>query len=270
MKTAETGDEIRPETVFADRVVETIFRDCVGRESIGRYGLRIADVQSVLQIALGGMTLTRTVEGRERYPVRVRYMREERDSIEAIERIFVPTPAGEQIPITQLADLQYVRGPQAIRSEDTFLTSYVLFDRIAGISELSAVEAARQSIEEAIETGRLRVPDGVSFEFAGTYEKQVQSEARIAVLLPLALLIVFALIYLQFQRVSTALIIFSGVAVAVAGGFFGLWLYGQPSFLDFTIFGTSMRELFQVDTINMSVAVWVGIMLLSDSRPMTV
>ena len=256
-------DKIRPETVFADRVVGKPYLEiALNRESIGRYGLRIADVQSVLQIALGGMTLTRTVEGRERYPVRVRYMREERDSIEAIERIFVPTPAGEQIPITQLADLQYVRGPQAIRSEDTFLTSYVLFDRIAGISELSAVEAARQSIEEAIETGRLRVPDGVSFEFAGTYEKQVQSEARIAVLLPLALLIVFALIYLQFQRVSTALIIFSGVAVAVAGGFFGLWLYGQPSFLDFTIFGTSMRELFQVDTINMSVAVWVGIIAL--------
>ena len=99
--------------------------------------------------------------------------------------------------------LQYVRGPQAIRSEDTFLTSYVLFDRIAGISEISAVEAARHFIDEEIQTGRLQVPDGVSFEFAGTYEKQVESEARIAVLLPLALLIVFALIYLQFQRVST-------------------------------------------------------------------
>ena len=110
-------DEIRPETVFADRVVGKPYLEiALDRESIGRYGLRIADVQSVLQIALGGMTLTRTVEGRERYPVRVRYMREERDSIEAIERIFVPTPAGEQIPITQLADLQYVRGPQAIRS----------------------------------------------------------------------------------------------------------------------------------------------------------
>ena len=186
-------DQIRPETVFADRVVGKPYLEiALDRESIGRYGLRIADVQSVLQIALGGMTLTRTVEGRERYPVRVRYMREERDSIEAIERIFVPTPAGEQIPITQLADLQYVRGPQAIRSEDTFLTSYVLFDRIAGISEISAVEAARHFIDEEIQTGRLQVPDGVSFEFAGTYEKQVESEARIAVLLPLALLIVFA------------------------------------------------------------------------------
>ena len=96
-------DEIRPETVFADRVVGKPYLEiALDRESIGRYGLRIADVQSVLQIALGGMTLTRTVEGRERYPVRVRYMREERDSIEAIERIFVPTPAGEQIPITSL------------------------------------------------------------------------------------------------------------------------------------------------------------------------
>ena len=254
---------IRPETVFADRVVGKPYLEIeLDREAIGRYGLRIVDVQSVLQIALGGMTLTRTVEGRERYPVRVRYMREERDSIEAIERIFVPTPAGEQIPITQLAEIQYVRGPQAIRAEDTFLTSYVLFDRVPELSELGAVKAAEAFITAEIERGSLRVPQGVSFEFAGTYESQVRSEARIAVLIPLALTIVFALIYLQFQRVSTALIIFSGVVVAVSGGFLALWLYGHASFLDIDVFGESMRDLFQVGTINVSVAVWIGLIAL--------
>jgi Cu(I)/Ag(I) efflux system membrane protein CusA/SilA len=189
-------------------------------------------------------------------------MREERDSIEAIERIFVPTPAGEQIPITQLADIQYVRGPQAIRAEDTFLTSYVLFDRVADISEMAAVEAAKTFIDAELERGTLRVPEGVSFEFAGTYENQVKSEARIAILIPLALLIVFALIYLQFQRVSTALIIFSGVIVAVSGGFIALWLYAQPGFLNVDLFGESMRTLFQVDTVNLSVAVWIGLIAL--------
>ena len=254
---------IRPETVFADRVAGKPYLEIdLNREAIGRYGLTIVDVQNVLQVALGGMTLTRTVEGRERYPVRVRYMREERDSLEALERVLVPTPGGEQIPLTQLADISYVRGPQVIKSEDTFLTSYVLFDRQPDAAEVDVVEQALQVIQTKVNNGELVVPAGVSFEFSGSYENQVRSEKRLMMLIPLALVLVFILLHLQFQRVSTSMIIYTGVAVAISGGFVLLWLYGQPWFLNFGIFGTQMRDLFQVDTVNMSVAVWIGFIAL--------
>lgn len=254
---------VRAETVFADRVVGKPYLEIeLDRDAIGRFGLSVVDVQRVLQVALGGATLTRTVEGRERYPVRVRYMREERDSLEALDRIFVPTPDGQQIPLTQLAQIQYVRGPQVIKSEDTFLTSYVLFDRQPDASEVDVVEEARATINAHIEAGELTVPAGVSFEFAGSYENQVRSEKRLMMLIPIALALVFILLYLQFHRVSTTVIIYTGVAVAVSGGFTLLWLYGQPWFLDFEIAGTSMRKLFQVRTINMSVAVWIGVIAL--------
>lgn len=254
---------VRTETVFADRVVGKPYLEIeLDREAIGRYGLTIVDVQDVLQVALGGMTLTRTVEGRERYPVRVRYMREERDNLEALERVFVPTPAGEQIPLTQMAQVRYVRGPQVIKSEDTFLTSYVLFDRQPETAEVETVEQARGLIEAQVASGELVVPAGVSFEFSGSYENQVRSEKRLMMLIPIALALVFILLYLQFHRVSTSVVIYSGVAVAVSGGFALLWLYGQPWFLDFSLFDTSMRDLFQVGTMNMSVAVWIGFIAL--------
>jgi Cu(I)/Ag(I) efflux system membrane protein CusA/SilA len=259
----ETVPSVRPETVFADRVVGKPYVEIeLDREAIGRYGLTIVDVQNVLQVALGGMTLTRTVEGRERYPVRVRYMREERDNLEALDRVFVPTPSGEQIPLSQLAEAHYVRGPQVIKSEDTFLTSYVLFDRQPEVAEVDVVEQAQQIIQSKIDSGELVVPAGVSFEFSGSYENQVRSEKRLMVLIPVALALVFILLYLQFHRVSTSVIIYTGVAVSVSGGFALLWLYGQPWFLDFAILGTPVRDLFQVGTVNMSVAVWIGFIAL--------
>ena len=254
---------VRPETVFADRVVGKPYLEIeLDREAIGRYGLRIVDVQQVLQIALGGMTLTRTVEGRERYGVRVRYQREERDSVESLGRISVPTAAGDAVPLSQLAHVQYVRGPQMIKAEDTFLTSYVLFDRQPELAEVEVVEGARAHLEGLVASGALEVPDGVSYAFAGSYENQVQSEQRLLVLVPVALAFVFILLYLQFHRVRTAAIIYSGVVVAVSGGFILLWLYGQPWFLDVSLFGRSMRDLFQVGTVNLSVAVWVGVIAL--------
>lgn len=259
----KTVPTLRRETVFADRVVGKPYLEIVlDREAIGRFGLTIVDVQQVLQVALGGMQLTRTVEGRERYPVRVRYMREERDSLEALDRVLVPTKDGEQIPLSQLADVKYVRGPQMIKSEDTFLTSYVLFDKNPSVAEVEAVQQARAVIEAKVATGELTIPPGVSYEFSGTYENQVRSEKRLMVLVPVALALVFILLYLQFHRVATTAIIYSGVAVAVSGGFVLVWLYGQPSFLDFELFGTPMRELFQVGTVNLSVAVWIGFIAL--------
>lgn len=254
---------IRAETVFADRVVGKPYLEIdIDRQAIGRYGLTIVDVQDVLQVALGGKTLTRTVEGRERYPVRVRYAREDRDSLEALDRIFIPTSGGRQVPLTQVADIRYVRGPQMIKAEDTFLTSYVLFDRVPDMAEVEVVEQARQLIEERVTSGVLQVPSGVSYAFAGSYENQVRSEQRLMVLIPIALIFVFILLYLQFKRVLTTAIIYSGVLVAVSGGFGLLWLYGQPWFLDFSLFGTDMRDLFHVGTVNLSVAVWVGVIAL--------
>ena len=259
----QTVPAVRAETVFADRVVGKPYLEIdIDREAIGRYGLSIVDVQQVLQVALGGMTLTRTVEGRERYPVRVRYMREERDSIEALDHVSVPTPNGEQIPLTQLAQIRYVRGPQMIKSEDTFLTSYVLFDRDRDVAEVEAVEQAQAAIESRIDSGELVVPAGVNFDFSGSYENQLRSERSLMLLIPVALALVFILLYLQFHRVAVSAIIYSGVAVAVSGGFVLLWLYGQPWFLDFSVMGTSMRDLFQVGTVNMSVAVWIGFIAL--------
>jgi len=254
---------IRPETVFADRVVGKPYVEIdIDREAIGRYGLTIRRVQDVIQVALGGQMLTRTVEGRERYPVRARYMREERDSIEALGRVLVSAPAGEQIPLEQLTEIRYVKGPQVIKSEDTFLTSYVLFDKLPALSEVDVVEDARAYLSSKIESGELEVPAGVSYRFAGSYENQVRSEQRLILLIPVALTLVFLLLYLQFRRVVTTLIIYSGVVVCVAGGFILIWLYGRPWFLDFEILGTDMQHLFHVGTINLSVAVWVGVIAL--------
>jgi Cu(I)/Ag(I) efflux system membrane protein CusA/SilA len=254
---------VRAETVFADRVVGKPYLEIeLDREAIGRYGLRVVDVQQVLQVALGGATLTRTVEGRESYPVRVRTMREDRDSVEALSDLLIPTPAGQHIPLTLVADISYVRGPQVIKAEDTFLTSYVLFDRVPDVAEVQVVEHASALVQERIASGELVVPAGVSFEFAGTYENQVRSSKRLLVLIPIALAFVFILLYLQFHRVSTAAVIYSAVLVAVSGGFALIWLYGQPWFLDAFVLGTNLRDLFQVGTVNLSVAVWIGVIAL--------
>ncbi len=254
---------VRAETVFADRVVGKPYIEIdIDREAIGRYGLTVGRVQDVIQVALGGQMLTRTVEGRERYPVRARYMREERDSIEGIGRVLVSADGGEQIPLEQLTEIRYAKGPQVIKAEDTFLTSYVLFDKKPDLSEVDVVRSAQDLLASKIESGELDVPRGVSFRFAGSYENQVRSEERLLLLIPVALALVFLLLYLQFRRVATTLIIYSGVLLCVAGGFILIWLYGRPSFLAFEVFGTDMQHLFHVDTINLSVAVWVGVIAL--------
>lgn len=255
--------QIRAETVFAERVVGKPYLQIdIDREAIGRHGLTVSAVQDVIQIALGGPRLTTTVEGRERYPVRVRYMREARDSVEALERIFVPAPGGAQVPLGQLAEVRYARGPQVIRTEDAFLTSYVLFDRAAGLAEVDVVEAAKARVEAAIAQGRLEVPSGVSYRFAGRYENQLRSEKRLLILIPLALMLVFLILYLQFRRSATALIVFSGVLISMGGGFILLWLGGQAWFGELGLFGVSLRALFGFKTVHLSVAVWVGFIAL--------
>jgi Cu(I)/Ag(I) efflux system membrane protein CusA/SilA len=218
-------------------------------------------VQDVIEVALGGQRLTTTVEGRERYPVRVRYPRELRD-MDSIGEILVAGKGEVQIPLEELADIAYIRGPQAIKSEDTFLVSYVIFDKRPGFAEVDVVETCRDYLEAQRASGELVLPEGVSYRFAGSYENQLRAARTLSIVLPVALFVIFLILYLQFRKSSTALLIFSGILVAWAGGFILIWLYGQPWFLDFEVFGVSMRNLFQVHPINLSVAIWVGFLAL--------
>ncbi|MGP1308676.1 MAG: efflux RND transporter permease subunit [Phycisphaerales bacterium] len=254
---------VQPAAVFADRVVGKPYLEIdIDRERIARYGLQIADVQEVIEVAIGGKPLTMTVEGRERYPVRVRYLRELRDQPETLGDILVPTPAGAQVPLRELAEIRYRRGPQMIKSEDTFLVAYVLFDKLPGYAEVTVVQDARRFIQDQIDAGELVVPGGVSFEFAGSYKNQVRAAERLSIVLPLSLAIIFLLIYFQFRKAGLTLMIFTGVFVAWGGGFLMLWLYAQPWFLDTHLLGANLRELFQVRPFNLSVAVWVGFLAL--------
>ncbi len=254
---------VEPATVIADRIVGKPYLEIdIDREAIARYGIRIRQVQDVIEVAIGGKRITTTVEGRERFPVRVRYMRELRDQIETLDRILVPAPDGTQIPLVQLADILYVRGPQVIKSEDTFLVGYVVFDMKAGHAEVDVVEECQDYLQQKIDSGELIIPAGVSYKFAGSYENQLRAKKTLSVVLPLALFVIFLILYFQFKSVPTSLLVFSGIIVAWAGGFLLIWFYGQPWFMDFSIFGVDMRELFQIHTINMSVAVWVGFLAL--------
>ncbi|MDF1811273.1 MAG: efflux RND transporter permease subunit [Verrucomicrobiales bacterium] len=254
---------VNPATVFADRVVGKPYLEInIDRTAISRYGISVRDVQNVIEVAVGGRRITTTVEGRERYPVRVRYLRELRDSIEELEEILIPAPDGRQIPLGELGKLEFIRGPQAIKSEDTFLVAYVIFDKQPGNAEVNVVNDARKLIEKHIETGDFVVPAGVSYKFTGSYENQIRAEKRLALIVPLALLLIFILIYLQFRVVSTSLLVFSGIFVAWSGGFMMIWLYNQSWFLDITLLGIDFRDLFQINPINLSVAVWVGFLAL--------
>lgn len=254
---------VEPSAVVADRIVGSPYLEIdIDREAIGRYGLRMRDVQDVIETAIGGMRITTTVEGRERYPIRVRYQRELRDQIETLGKILVPAMNGAQIPLAQLSEIQYVRGPMAIKSEDTFLTGYVLFDKKPGFAEVDVVENCRNYLQEKLISGKWALPAGVSYSFAGAYENQQRAQRTLAIVIPLALFIIFLILYFQFESYLTTLLVWSGLLVAGSGGFLLMWLYGQPWFLDMTLFGTNLRELFQVHPINLSVAIWVGFLAL--------
>jgi Cu(I)/Ag(I) efflux system membrane protein CusA/SilA len=254
---------IEPSAVIADRIVGKPYLEIeIDRDAIARYGLSIRQVQDVVEVAIGGMAITTTVEGRERYAVRVRYARELRDSIEDLGKIFVAGMDGRQIPLTQLAEIKYVRGPQVIKSEDTFLVGYVLFDMKEGHAEVDVVRQAQKYLEDKITSGEFVLPAGVSYTFAGSYENQVRSEKRLMIVLPLALFVIFIILYFQFKSAVTTAMVFSGIFVAWSGGFLMIWLYSQSWFLDFSFFGADMRTLFQIQPINLSVAVWVGFIAL--------
>ena len=254
---------IEPDSVVADRVVGKPYLEIkIDRDEIARYGVNVRDVQDIIEVAIGGKRITTTVEGRERYPVRIRYLRELRDSLEGLGNILVPGAGGVQVPMKQVAEIRFTRGPQVIKSEDTFLVSYVIFDKKPGDAEVEVVHDAATYLKRKIDSGELKLPSGFSYTFAGSYENQVRSERTLRIVIPLALAVIFLILYFQFRSVPTSLIVFSGIFVAWSGGFLMMWLYAQPWFLDFTVFGVNMRDLFSIRAYNLSVAVWVGFLAL--------
>ncbi len=270
---------IEPAAVIADRVIGKPYLEIeIDRERIARYGLSIQDVQMAIDAAIGGSPITTTVEGRERYPVRVRYARELRDQPETLSGVLIaampenggasmnePTGAADRrahIPLGELAEIRSVRGPDMIKSEDTFLVGYVLFDKRPGVGEVDAVEQARRFLDSSLAAGQLTLPTGVSLSYAGTWENQARAQKTLLILVPLALSLILLVLYLQFRGVLMSLIVFSSVVVAWGGGFTMLWLYAQPWWFDFEVLGRNMRELFQFHPINLSVAVWVGFLAL--------
>ncbi len=254
---------VEPMSVFADRVVGKPYLILkIDRNAIARYGLSVKDLQSVISSAVGGMQLGTTVEGRERFPVRVRYAREFRDNPEDIKKILVPTPAGNQIPLGELVEIDYQRGPQMIKSENTFLVGYVIFDKKPGFAEVNVIENARKYLDEKIESGEFVIPAGTNYVFTGNYENQVRATRRLMLVVPLSLILIFLILYFQFRSVRMSSMIFTGIFVAFSGGFLMIWLYGQEWFMNFPVGGINLRDMFAMHRVNLSVAVWVGFIAL--------
>ena len=250
-------------SINADRIVGKPYLEInPDREAAKRYGLNVGDIHQTIQTAIGGEIVTTTVEGRERYGVQVRYAREARDNIESIKKILITSKEGAQIPLGQVVNIEYVRGPQVIKSEDTFLTGYVTFGAKPGFAEVDVVEEIQAYLVKQEKEGALKRAGGVRYEFAGNYQSALEFEQNMMIIMPLALLGIFLILYLENRSVLNTLIIFSGIAVAFSGGFLLLWLYGQPGFMNIDLFGHNLRELFQIKAINLSTAVWVGFIAL--------
>ncbi len=253
---------VKKTTVFAERMVGKPYLEInLDRKAIARYGLSISEVQKYLGIALGGKELSYSIEGRERYAIRLRYARGFRDTPENISNITI-LAKNQEIPLSEIADIEYRQGPQAIKSEDSFLVGYVLFDKLDKFAETDVVLNAKHKIQSAIDNGDLVLPKGLSIEFAGNFINQQRADKKLMLVVPLALILILIILYFQFKSVGTALMIFSGVFVSFSGGFIMLWLYGQDWFLNFDLLGMNLRDLFHIQEIHLSVAVWVGFIAL--------
>lgn len=254
---------IEASSVFYDRAVGAPYLEIkLNREAMARYGMTVNNVQEILQVAVGGMSLSTSVEGRERFPLRVRYARELRDNPEDLKKILIPAMNGVQIPLGEIADIDYTRGAQMIRSENTFLVGFVIFDKLEGKAEVDVVEEASKVLKGKIDSGEIMLPPGVTYKFAGNYENQLRATRRLAIVVPLSLIVILLLLYFQFRTITASFIHFSGVFVAFSGGFIMLWLYGQDWFMNFSVAGLNLRDMFQMHPINLSVAVWVGFIAL--------
>jgi Cu(I)/Ag(I) efflux system membrane protein CusA/SilA len=222
-------------SVYAERVAQGYFTDIkIDREAIARHGLMIGDVEDVIESAIGGQNITRTIEGRERYPVNVRYEQGFRDTLPDLQRILVKAPAGAQIPLAQLASITLAPGPAMIRDENGQLAGYVYVD--TATSDIGGyVDRAKRAIAE-----HLKLPTGYTLLWTGQYEFQVRARERFKILIPLVFFIIFMLLYMTFHSASEATIVMLSVVYAMTGGVILQWLLGY----------------------NFSVAVWVGYIAL--------
>ncbi len=223
-------------SAFAERTTGGYFLDfTVNREAAARYGLRVEDVNQMVEIAIGGNTIGSTVDGRERYPISVRYARDFRDNIDSLKRVLVATPTGDQVPISLLADLRYLNGPSDIRDENGQLVSYVFID-ILGRDINGYVRAASKRISE-----RVQFPPGYYIQWAGQFQYLQAAEKRLAVLIPFTLLIIFVLLYLNTRSLTKTFIVLLTVPFSLVGAFWLIYLLGY----------------------NMSVATWIGLIALA-------
>jgi Cu(I)/Ag(I) efflux system membrane protein CusA/SilA len=222
-------------SVYAERVTGGYFLDFLPRRSdLARYGLTIAQLQEVIQTAIGGEDITTTIEGRERYPVNVRYPRELRDEVDRLGRVLVQAPGGAQIPIAQLADIKLVQGPSMIRDEDGFLTGYVYVD-IAGRDIGGYVEDARRLVRQ-----QLRLPQGYVLSWSGQYENMLRVRERLKLVVPITLVLIFVLLYANTKSAFKATVVMLAVPFSAIGAIWLFYLLGY----------------------NVSIAAWVGMIAL--------
>jgi Cu(I)/Ag(I) efflux system membrane protein CusA/SilA len=206
-------------SVYAERAVGGNYLDFeIDRRRIARYGLTVGDVQDVIQTAIGGMNVTETVEGLERYPVSIRYRRELRQDLASLRRVLVPTPGGAQIPLGQLADFTIEKGPPSIKTENGRPNAWVYID-LEGVDVGSYVAEARSALEEGME-----LPAGYALTWSGQYEYLERATARLLLIVPMTLGIIFVLLYLNFRRVSDTLMVIGCMPFALVGGVILLWL----------------------------------------------
>jgi Cu(I)/Ag(I) efflux system membrane protein CusA/SilA len=223
-------------SVISERVTGGNYIDFViDREAAARYGLTVGDVQDIIMSAIGGMNVTTTVEGLERYPVNVRYSRELRDNLPALKRVLIPTPSGDEIPLSQVADLQINKGPAGIKSENAKRTAWLYVD-LRDIDVGSYVKMAKKVVDTTVE-----FPAGYSIVWSGQYEYMQRAQERLRLVVPVTLLIIFLLLYFNFKNIGESLIIMLSLPFALVGGIWLMWLSGY----------------------NMSVAVGVGFIALA-------
>ena len=205
-------------SVFSERVVGGNYFDFeINRAEAARYGLTVGDIQDVIQSAIGGMNVSTTVQGLERYPINVRYPRGLRDDLDKLQRVLIPTPRGEHIPMAQVATLSIKKGPPVIKSENARLNAWVYID-LKDIDVGTYVEQARKIIDEGLE-----LPAGYSLVWSGQYEYMERAKERLKLVVPLTLVIIFVLLYLNFQRVAEATIVMLSLPLALIGGVWVLY-----------------------------------------------
>ena len=228
-------------SVFAERVMGGNYIEFnIRRDEIARYGLTLGDVQEVLEVALGGMPLTTTVEGLERYAVTLRYDRDFRENLDALKEIVVPTPTGAQIPLGQLADLKVVRAPMGIKSENAVPNAWIYVD-VKNMDIGTYVQMARRAVDEAVSSGKISVPNGYNIIWSGQYEYMLRAQQRLLLVIPATLLLIILIIYLNTQSAIKTAIVLLAVPFSLVGAFWAIYLLGY----------------------NLSVAVWVGIIALA-------